>query len=346
VRLTARVTQVAFPRSRLATLQDLAARVLEHRGRAVEHATLARDLLDGFVEMCTNTGLDGVLVELAATCGIDLAEAPLSAEPRLHAELVARLENKDEFDPGGPNNAKPGQLADCVVAVLALDLTDAPPRTIELSDEVRAEVAAAIDGVVDAELGIPQVRDTIITSARASCEPTYHKAFDRLAAELDERGLRLTRSLKLPIDAVQTVQRLFVEARTTLLERTAHVAIDRAKAAIERANPEAAARIDQPITHKLTPREVTVLRVADPRVPRAQAAVASTLLEGLAELAELTWSPPTLVARPYGISETFEVGELIEHPKFGRGTVKTAGMQRIDVEFDDGVHTLVHARTK
>ncbi len=38
------------------------------------------------------------------------------------------------------------------------------------------------------------------------------------------------------------------------------------------------------------------------------------------------------------------VGDLIEHPKFGRGAVVSIANQRMEVEFADGKHTLVHAR--
>jgi len=45
---------------------------------------------------------------------------------------------------------------------------------------------------------------------------------------------------------------------------------------------------------------------------------------------------------PYAASRTFAVGDVIDHPKFGRGTVVSRLAQRIDVEFADGVHTLAH----
>jgi hypothetical protein len=45
---------------------------------------------------------------------------------------------------------------------------------------------------------------------------------------------------------------------------------------------------------------------------------------------------------PYAASRTFAVGDVIEHPKFGRGTVVSRVAQRIEVEFPDGKHTLAH----
>jgi hypothetical protein len=44
----------------------------------------------------------------------------------------------------------------------------------------------------------------------------------------------------------------------------------------------------------------------------------------------------------YSATRTFAVGDVISHPKFGQGTVVSRLAQRIDVEFADGKHTLVH----
>jgi hypothetical protein len=339
---------ISLPRRHLASLEELATRVLESRSVGVENETLARDLLAGFFEVCVRAGLDGVLVALeqafpplAIADGLALAE-----ETRLREELVGRLGNKAEFDPRGPRNAKPRQLAECLIASLSLELADPADRTITLTDELRAEVAAALTSVVATELAVPQVRETIIATGRGLCEEPYQKAYDRMSAELDERGMRLTRQLKLPLDAVQAVQRVLFEARTKVIENAARAAIDRAMPVLARGNPDAAARIDQPITHSLTPREVAIHRVCDARAPRAPEAVVLLLLESLGELAELVWSRPLQHARAYSPSTTFAVGELMDHPKFGRGTVKTTAIQRVEVEFAEGTHTLVHARGK
>jgi hypothetical protein len=66
------------------------------------------------------------------------------------------------------------------------------------------------------------------------------------------------------------------------------------------------------------------------------------LLESLTELAQLVWRAAERPVRAYSASQTFTVGELVEHPKFGRGSVTACSVQRIDVEFADGLHTLVH----
>ena len=60
------------------------------------------------------------------------------------------------------------------------------------------------------------------------------------------------------------------------------------------------------------------------------------------ELAHLAWRAPERPVRPYAATQTFAVGDLMEHPKFGRGTVLSCMAQRIEVEFPDGKHTLVH----
>ncbi|HEY5938227.1 MAG TPA: hypothetical protein VIU61_26430, partial [Kofleriaceae bacterium] len=250
-----------------------------------------------------------------------------------------------DLDGGGPRNAKPRQLADCVVAALGLTLVDEPDRTIVLGGDVKAEVATAIAGVVNAELGVPQIRDTIIAMGRERCEERYHAAFGKIAAQLDERGMRLIKTPKVPLDAVQHIQRVLFETRTALFDRVGRAAIDRAKEIIARSSPEAAARIDAPITHKLTPRDVAIVRSSDARIPKMPAVIVESLLDSLSEAARLTFRAAEKPVRRYAASQTFAVGDVLEHPKFGRGSVTSALPQRIEVEFADGKHTLVHVGT-
>ena len=70
------------------------------------------------------------------------------------------------------------------------------------------------------------------------------------------------------------------------------------------------------------------------------------MLDGLSELARITWREPNKVARTYGASQTFAIGEVLSHPKFGCGTVVASTANRIDVEFPDGKRTLVHVPPK
>ena len=343
---TAAVPAIPFPRHHLASLQDLASRALDSRAIGCDSETLARDLLAGFVDVCVRLGLDGVLAQL------EKAFPPLDTSDRLaladHAELraalVEKLGSKVDFDHGGPRNAKPRQLADCLVAILSLELTDAPDRTITLPDEVRTTITAALAGVVDVEFAIPQIRATIISKARELCEERFLDSFDKIAAQLDERGMRMIRQPKVPLDAVQVVQQALIDARNAVLEKVAQAAIDRAKEALARVNTDAAARIDLPITHRLTPRDVAISRASDPRIAKMPASIAHSLFESLTELTQLAWRPLERPVRPYAATQTFAVGDHVEHPKFGRGSVLTSVAQRIEVEFAEGTHTLAHAR--
>ena len=328
------MTTNELPRRYLASLHALAANVLDRHGIDADHQRLARDLLAGFPDVCTLAGLDGILD------GRALDEAPALAA------VTAGLGNKAEFDPRGPRNAMPRQLADCLLAALSVTVTDPVDRTIRLTGELRGEALAALASVIDTELAVPRIREAIVATGRSLCEERHRKVFDRIAAQLDERGMRGTMPAKLPLDAVHAVQRVLLEARATVIGRAAGTAIDRARDAIARVNPEAAARIDQPITHLATPRTVAIDRANEPRVPKLPAAIVSSLLDSLTELAALAWGVATQPARPYAVSHTFAVHDVLDHPTFGRGTVKSVATQRCDVEFADGTRSLVHARAR
>ena len=303
--------------------------------------TLARDLLAGFYDVCMRSGLDGVLAELVQSFpSLDVADLP--EDLHLRSTLAGTLDDKLRFDEGGPRATKLRALADALVATLSLTLVDQPDRTITLADEVRAEMVAALTSVVEAELAMPQIRDTIIAKARELCEERHLGAFDKIAAQLDERAMRMLRQPKIPLEADRAVKQHLAAARTGVFERIARAAIDRAQQVLARADADAAARIDLPISHHLTPREVAIRRVNEARVPKIPSAVAHSLFESLTELTQLAWRPLERPVRAYGASQTFVVGELIEHPKFGRGSVTSVAEQRVEVEFEDGPHTLVH----
>jgi len=334
---------VEFPQRHVVALQELAARLLDSRKVRADLAVLARDLLLGFHDVCSYVGLDRVLGELErAFPPVDVSDrAALADHEALARTLVARLESID-LDGGGPRNAKPRQLAECVVAALQLTLVEEADRSVTLGDEVRTGVVAAIAGVVDLELAVPKIREAIVANARARTEERFHASFGTIAAQLDERGLRLVKTPKVPIDALHAAQRALNEARTEVIGSVASAAIDRAQAVIARSDADAAARIDLPITLRSTPREVAILRVCDPRVGKSPPHVAQSLLASLTELVPITWRAAEQKVHPYAANRTFVVGDVIEHPKFGRGTVVSGLAQRIDVEFADGKHTLVH----
>jgi hypothetical protein len=343
--MLASMAALEFPRRNLASLQDLAARLLDSRKAGTDHTGLARDLLVGFYHLCMRAGLDRLLVELEQVSPpLDIEDSSgLSDHPTLLPALVAQL-RATQLDGGGPRNAKPGMLVDSVLGALGMTLTDAAVPAITLDDRVRLDVTSALAGVADVELAVPRLRDTIIAKARERCEERYQRAFDTISARLDERGLRLTGTPKVPLDALHAVQRILFETQNAVISDVARAAIDRAKAVIERADPEAAARIDRPITHRLTPRDAAILRACDARASKQPAPFAATLLDGLTELVPIAWRAPERPVRPYAASQTFAVGDLIEHPKFGRGTVISCLAQRIEVEFADGKVTLVHVR--
>jgi hypothetical protein len=335
---------VEFPNPQVAALQELAERLLDSRRAGGDLERLARDLLLGFFDVCARAGLDRVLVELEqAFPPLDSSErSALADHETVSAALVAQL-GTIKLDDGGPRNAKPRQVAACVVAALGLTVVAEPDRSILLGDDVRGEVTAALAGVLDAELAVPQIRETIIAEARARCDERFHGAFAKIVAQLDDRGLQLIKQPKVPIDALHAVQRALFEARNAVFERVARLAIDRAQEVLGRADPDAAARLDLPITLRSTPREVAILRACDARTSKTPAKLVQSLLESLSELARITWRIPAQPVHPYAASRTFAVGDIIDHPKFGRGTVVARVAQRIDVEFADGKHTLAHA---
>jgi hypothetical protein len=335
---------IEFPRPRIAALQDHATRLYESRRSGTGLATLARDLLLAFFDVCAHSGLDRVLAELAqAFPPLDLGDrAALATHEAVLPAMIAQLETID-LDGGGPRGTKPRQLVDSVVAALGLTLVDVPDRTIALDDTVRVDITRALAAVLEVELAAPKLRADIIADARARCDLRHHPSFDRLASQLDERGLQLVKQPKVPIDALHATQYALFDARNAVIARVAGAALDRACDVLAGADARAGARIDQPITLRVTPREVAILRACDARVSKTPARVLQSLVDSLTDLLPIAWRAPVLVAVPYAASRTFAVGDVIDHPKFGRGKVIATVLKRIDVEFADGTHTLVHA---
>jgi hypothetical protein len=322
-----------FPRQYVVQLLEVTVRLLEARKPKTDLVHLAREMLSAFSEIAQRAGLDALV--------------PLADDEQNVAAVTTQLGTID-LDGGGPRNKKPQQVVDSLLAGLGVQLVDEPDRTIVLDDKVRADVVAALHRAVDAELALPKLRDTMIATARARIDEQHFTSFEKLAKNLDDRGQRIISQPKVPLDAVQATQKALADARRILLERIGGAAIDRAKDVIAKVNPEAAARIDAPVTVKATPRELAILRAADPRVAKTPAGVVDSILGSLTELARLGWQAPEIHARAYSPKETFAVGETIEHPKFGRGMVTgvATSMPRIDVEFADGKKSLVHVQPK
>lgn len=334
---------IDFPGPRIAAIQDRAARLYDGRKPGTNLASLARDLLLAFFDVCAHAGLDRVLAELAqAFPPLDIAErSALASHEAVLAAVVKQIE-KIDLDGGGPRGAKPRQLVDCIVAALGLNPVDEPDRTVTLDDAVRGDIARALAAVLDVELAAPRLRADIIADARARCDARHHAPFDRLAAELDERGGQLVKQPKVPVDALHAAQYALFEARNAVIARAAGAAIDRARDVLAAVDADAAARLDQPITLRATPREVAILRACDAQVIRTPARVQQSLVDSLTDLLRIAWRTPVQTALPYAASRSFAIGDVIDHPKFGRGKVIASTGKRIDVEFTAGVHTLAH----
>lgn len=328
-----------FPQRRVLQLQDHAARLIDARKPGTKLEQLARDLLAAFEKLCMESGLDGTLVKLGVDDSTDLADHPTYV-PAVVAQLEAIA-----LDGGGPRSAKPRQCAECVITALGLVPGDEPERpTITLGADVRTAATAALASVIDVELAAPRLRETIVAEARSHCEERHLAAFEKIAKQLDDRGMHLLQTPKVPLDALHAIQRQLSHARDAGIERFGNAALDGVKRVLEGANAEAAARIDQPVTHRLTPRDVAILRAQSPGVPKTPAAVAATLLDTVVEVAQLAWHTAERAVRVYSPSQTFAVGDLVEHPKFGRGTVVSVDGQRMEATFGDASYKLVHAR--
>ncbi len=324
---------IEFPQRQVAPLQELANRLFESRKTGLPLDQLARDLMRGFYDVCTYAGLDNVLDALEVTERTSLEE-----REALFAGLVAQLVSI-ELDGGGPRNQKPALMATSVVKALDLAVVEQPEDTLELADDVRAKVDAAIGDVVKTELAVPAIRAAIIEEARSRCDDQFASAFTKITAQLDDRGLQLLKQPKVPIEASHAVQKALTEARLAILAKIAATALERVKQVLP---AEAAARIDAPVTVRSTPREIAIKRATDPRVGMIQAKVVQSITDSVIELVRLRWQAPEQTVIPYGASKTFEIGDVIEHVKFGRGTVVSRLASRIDVEFAEAKVTLVH----
>ncbi len=318
-------------------LQTVAARIMETTNLETDPPRFARELLEAFITVCLRTGQDGLLQELGLSDDVE-------PSPELQAAVASRLGTKATFDPRGPRNAKPKQAADCVTTALGLTVTDTADPPLAIAGEVRAAIASAVSTVLNRELGVPKIREDIIAWARTRCPEEHWPVFEKMVAVLDERGVRPLKQVKVPLHVEQIVNAQLVQARAEVVTRAITAALDRALPLLAEANPEAAARIDQPISLRLTPREVAVRRATEPQASVAPESVARTLLADLSELTRLAWAAAEKTARPYGASTTFALGDVIEHPKFGRGTVVSVAISRVEVEFSTGKVALVHAK--
>jgi hypothetical protein len=331
---------IELPEPQRAALQDHASRMLDSRKANADLRSLARDLLCALFDVCLYAGQDKVLVELAATFppADSTDRTGLADHDVACGAVVAKLEAID-VDGRGPRSAKPRQLVECVIAALELTIVPAPETSATLGGDVRDAVVSALAGIFDVALAVPAIRDAIIADARSRCDEI---AFTKIVAQLDDRGMQLLKQPKVPLDVMQAVQRALSEARSAVIGRATNEAIDRAKAVIAASDAGVASRIDLPVTLRLTPRDVAVVRACDPQLFKTSANVVPVVLASLSECARIAWRAREQVVHAYSATRTFAVGDVISHPKFGQGTVVSRLAQRIDVEFADGKHTLVH----
>jgi hypothetical protein len=322
---------IPFPRSRISQLNDYAVRLLEHRKPGTDLSVLARELTEAFIDLCNRTGQDRALQ------GLD--EDTVDADA-IQTDLVKRL-GAAGLDGGGPRGVRPQQCVDCVVGALALELTDDNVARTELGEDVRSAVLKAIAAAVEPAFTLPQLHDAIVADARARIGDAHPASVvDKIVKELDERAMRFVRTPKVPLDALQAATRAFADARAALITRVGNTALDRTKEILGRADDAAAARIDQPVTAVLTPRGVAIASAIDARVEKTGPAIVGALFSVLTDLANLTWRAADKVVRPYAASQNFAVGEHVEHPKFGEGTVTKSDGPRLELEFADGKKTL------
>ncbi|HUJ59955.1 MAG TPA: hypothetical protein VLX92_15730 [Kofleriaceae bacterium] len=324
---------IEVPRRSVLALIDVATRLIDSRKPGSELVPLARELYLGWFDVCMRRGLDRVLAELDAADRFALADDDARV-----AALVAGIEAID-LDGGGPRNVRPRQLAECVVAALGLAEVDDPAPAVSLGADVRAELDAAIARVVDAELAGTKLREAVIAEARTRCEERFQAAFAKLAVHLDDHGQKLLKLPKVPIDALHASQRALSDARVAVVDRVGGTAIDRARDALARADAAMAERIDRPITLRLTPREVAIARAHAAATPGE---IARALAEGLCDVLPIVWRAAERPVIPYSPTRTVAVGDVIDHPKFGRGTVVAALAKHIDVEFADAKRTLAY----
>lgn len=334
---------IELPQPQVTALQDHAARLFDSRRAGTDLKSLARDLLHALYDICTFAGLDRVHVELAAAFPpADPADrSGLADHDGATAAVVKELAGID-LDGRGPRNTKPRQLVDCVIAALGLTVVPAPEPLASFGDDVRVAVVAALAGVLDGALAIPAIREAVIADASARCPEPHRAAFTKITAQLDERGMTLLKQPKVPLDASQAVQHALAEARAAVIGRAVTEAIDRAQAVIAAHDAAAAARIDEPVTLALTPRGVAVRRACDPRLFKTATNVIQAVLASLTELARIAWLAPAQVVHPYSPARTFAIGDVIDHPKLGRGTVTARLASRITVAFPDGDRMLAH----
>ena len=98
--------------------------------------------------------------------------------------------------------------------------------------------------VVEAELAHRQAARGDHRARPRRCDEAHLAVFDKIVAQLDDRGLRMIKQPKVPLDASQAIQRLLSSAREAVLGHAVTGALDRAKAELARQRRRAGRRAD------------------------------------------------------------------------------------------------------
>ena len=101
--------------------------------------------------------------------------------------------------------------------------------------------------------------------------------------------------------------------------------------------PEGEERVDAAATKKKTAKR----KVTKRKTKKKSAKLAPGQLPD-APLVDPDLSRPV---RDYAVTETFELGDRVDHPRFGHGVVeKISGPGKVSIFFEDGRKTLAHDR--
>lgn len=169
----------------------------------------------------------------------------------------------------------------------------------------------------------------LVAEAIAAADPKPPRTLaDAIAAWFPEGGAGRSYFSDLPASAFPLLARYasaraYADARGGLRPIREGDAHQHDEAKIRRTVAEARARDDGPLRRLLAP--------ADPAEAAAERAYADALR--------------TVAPRPYSARDTFAVGDLLDHPKFGRGLVEAwLDGDKLRVRFPGDVRVLVHRR--
>ena len=73
---------------------------------------------------------------------------------------------------------------------------------------------------------------------------------------------------------------------------------------------------------------------------------AERAVEWMAEEVGIVWLPPPRSVRPYSSADAYEIGDVVDHPRFGRGVVKARTDTAIEVAFSDRTRKLEASRRR